>query len=709
MSVGYQDNFKVGSPKPIDSRFGYNDLTNGTYRLYNSPGEVTGINGILPTFRYQGLTVGINNSGKTEEWWFRDGILDTHLIKKTSGAGGDVENGLSINPANSKIRLGGDLNQVTTIGTSSTNTLSITGLEASSSNVYSITLDANGRLYKSDYVSAILAENGLTKTGNKIILGGSLTQDTTITLASKVLSFTATATGDNASKIETNKTLRKVSNATSDITGVKLKSTFDLNGASLIDFNTDCKINTSNYNLLEFSVTDASQISGAVNQGLFSASHNELILGGTFASQNKVNGNVSALSTRVVFKQNVGVDTLAAHRIMSPIISGTYTGATTDTVGLQIDSQRFHLNTTQVAYQYAIRQSGTLDLNQFQGRTSFTNNVAIGLSATSITDINNSDISINNIPLTVIKGVSDLTVAPLMASTNSILVINNVSDTAYQPGLVSSVLGQLNYSSSSARDLTGRSNFSATGGYFVFNSNTVTTNGIPPTVGQITGGSISGIYGRALFSGKEITVANVNSTTTAGEVTLLFPTGITMNQFAAGDLVRLQPGSPGTGGTFTDVDIQISAVNISTRVVTLKKNSNISTNITALTGGDFIGKTIIVTKAGGSLDKFVAVRAATPVPSSYLGFKGTLTTAIGLQIDDQQNGVGSSILGSEATKRPTGTLTESYGILQLGVNDKNYFKSNRNIFVNLPTSASGLPSGCLWRDSANGNVVKVVP
>lgn len=691
MSVGYQDNFKVGSPKPIDSRYGYDDLTNGTYRLYSSPGEVTGINGILPTFRYQGLTVGINNSGKTEEWWFRDNI--NTLVKKTSGAGGDVENGLSINSANDKIRLGGDLNQVTTIGTSSTNTLSITGLEASSSNVYSITLDANGRLYKSDYVSAILAENGLTKTGNIITLGGPLTQDTTISLASKVLSFTATAAGDNASKIETNKTLRKVSNATSDLTGVKLKSTFDLNGASLIDFYTDCKINTSNYNLLEFSSTAASSIDGPDNQGLFSACHNELILGGTFVGQNKVNGNVSALSTRVVFKQNVGVDTLAAHRIMSPIISGTYTGATADTVGLLIDPQRFHLNTTQVNTQYAIRQLGVSDLNQFDGVTSFTNNISVGLSATSITDKNNSDISINNIPLTVIKAANDLTVAPLMASTNSILVINNVSATAYQPGLVSSVLGQLNYSSSSARDLTGRSNFSATGGYFVFNSATTTTGGE----------YISGLYGQGLFQGKDIYFTGVSSSVASSVVTLQFQSQANLSSLATGDMVRVAGGSPGSGD-FAHVDVQVSTVNNTTKTVVLKKYDN-TTNVT-LTAA-LVNRTIIIIKAVGSLDTFIAIKASYPTPSRYLGFKGTLTTAIGLQIEDQRIGVGSSY--TAATERPTGTLTTTYGIKQIGVNDINSFASNRNLFTNLPTSASGLPSGCLWRDSANGNVVKVVP
>jgi len=107
MSVGYQDNFKIGSPKPADTRFGYDDLTTGNYRLFADPAEVTGVNGIPVSFRYQGLTVGINNSGKTEEWWFRDNI--NTLVKKTSGAGGDVENGLSINTGNDKIRLGGTL------------------------------------------------------------------------------------------------------------------------------------------------------------------------------------------------------------------------------------------------------------------------------------------------------------------------------------------------------------------------------------------------------------------------------------------------------------------------------------------------------------------------------------------------------------------------------------------------------------------------
>ena len=184
MSVGFQDNFKVGAPKPIDSRYGYDDPTNGQYRLYANTAEA--ITSILPTFRHQGLTVAINNGNKAEEWWFRDNT--TTLVKKTSGVSG-VENGLSINSANDNIRLGGDLTQTTTIGTSSTNTLSITGLVESSSNVYSITLDANGRLYKSNYVSAITADNGITKTNNNIKLGGPLTAATSIDLATYTLTL----------------------------------------------------------------------------------------------------------------------------------------------------------------------------------------------------------------------------------------------------------------------------------------------------------------------------------------------------------------------------------------------------------------------------------------------------------------------------------------------------------------------------------------
>ena len=169
MSVALQDNFAVGSPKPIDSRYGFNNLTDGTYRLFNTTSEVLGSTGIPVAFRYQGLTVGIrDNTGKAEEWWFRDDIYT--LVKKISSSGAatvSASNGLSI-AGNGDVILGGPLTQATTITTSSTNTLSITGLQNPGiGSIYTgLGIDSTtGQLYS---VNSILPSTSIGGTPNYI-------------------------------------------------------------------------------------------------------------------------------------------------------------------------------------------------------------------------------------------------------------------------------------------------------------------------------------------------------------------------------------------------------------------------------------------------------------------------------------------------------------------------------------------------------------
>jgi hypothetical protein len=111
----------------------------------------------------------------------------------------DANNGLTKN--GQVVQLGGALNQQTTIATSATNFLAITGLTAGTSADSIMVVNPTSGQIK--YVSAaslytqLTYSNGLTKTGNDVKLGGALTEPTTITTdATNVLKVAGLQSGD---------------------------------------------------------------------------------------------------------------------------------------------------------------------------------------------------------------------------------------------------------------------------------------------------------------------------------------------------------------------------------------------------------------------------------------------------------------------------------------------------------------------------------
>jgi hypothetical protein len=113
----------------------------------------------------------------------------------------DANNGLTKN--GQTVQLGGALNQQTTIATSATNFLAITGLTAgTSADSVMVVNPTTGQI---KYVSAaslytqLTYSNGLTKTGNDVKLGGALTEPTTITTdATNVLKVAGLQSGNIA-------------------------------------------------------------------------------------------------------------------------------------------------------------------------------------------------------------------------------------------------------------------------------------------------------------------------------------------------------------------------------------------------------------------------------------------------------------------------------------------------------------------------------
>lgn len=104
-------------------------------------------------------------------------LADSNFIKLAS-------NGLTKN--GQTVELGGALNRVTTIQTTASNFLQITGLQRGSNSADSVMVvdPSTGQLKfisASSLFNALAFENGLTKTGNTVQLGGSLVKPTTLT------------------------------------------------------------------------------------------------------------------------------------------------------------------------------------------------------------------------------------------------------------------------------------------------------------------------------------------------------------------------------------------------------------------------------------------------------------------------------------------------------------------------------------------------
>jgi len=129
-----------------------------------------------------------------------------------------ANNGLTKN--GQTLELGGTLNRVTTIVTSATNFLQITGLQAGSNTTDSVMVvnPSTGQLKfisASSLFNALTFGNGLTKTGNLVELGGSLSKPTTIvTDATNNLKITGLQSGtlstDSLVVSSTDGTLKRV-------------------------------------------------------------------------------------------------------------------------------------------------------------------------------------------------------------------------------------------------------------------------------------------------------------------------------------------------------------------------------------------------------------------------------------------------------------------------------------------------------------------
>ena len=145
---------------------------------------------------------GLNLASKTDSLLTADasGVVHQIPVSTVVANGVLVENGIS--KTGNKIRLGGALNQPTTITTDATNTLALPGLQHGTGADSVVVSDATTGVLKRATVADIAAagftaNNGLTKTNANVQLGGTLSAaNTTIaTSAANTLSLTGLQSG----------------------------------------------------------------------------------------------------------------------------------------------------------------------------------------------------------------------------------------------------------------------------------------------------------------------------------------------------------------------------------------------------------------------------------------------------------------------------------------------------------------------------------
>lgn len=348
----------------------------------------------------------------------------TGLLKKStlSTLANTANNGLTKTANN--IQLGGPLVTPTTITADVTNTLKFAGLVTENSPTYVITQDGTDvtrRTAVATLLANITANNGLTKTGTNIQLGGPLVAATTVGLATYSLLFSGQSTtiamlpgartenpttGDDRLNVDAN-------------LSVTQQSYFGKNvGMGATPF---LSSNSGDIRLNVFKIGLPNTGKGAIGASVSSV---ELTTAGTYTgfatsyygSVTRVNftfndvgvqilnpaatytggisyfqfgtgrevsgGKCSAHAVQAQFKDvSLGgasgtIDKVIGYRVMSPVadVLIDYNGTIGEMVGVQIESQSGPVGTGGVVNtSYGIKQLGASDKNQFEGPTEIVN------------------------------------------------------------------------------------------------------------------------------------------------------------------------------------------------------------------------------------------------------------------------------------------------------------------------------------------------
>jgi hypothetical protein len=323
-----------------------------------------------------------------------------------------ADNGLTKTANN--IQLGGTLIIPTTVATSSTNTLSLTGLNAPAKLPDFILTETSGEVVEKvdpqeilDAAAALItANNGLTKTiSNVIQLGGSLLANTTVETLSYVLSLRSTASSGTGIVIDS---------GVADLINHYGKSRFNGNvgmGAAAPDStttNTPLKIDRAGQFSTEPLVTSRDVIlsmatagtgtsgtriyAGGVDRMYWNIPSNQPLSGISafsahfsyfqfISSFTTSGGNCSASAAQAYFVGGGTLDKVIAYRAMNPVSDpiSPFVGTLTEAVGVQIEDQiSDSLMVPRIGTSYGIKQLGASDENLFNGNMNLQKVIANG-------------------------------------------------------------------------------------------------------------------------------------------------------------------------------------------------------------------------------------------------------------------------------------------------------------------------------------------
>lgn len=575
-----------------------------------------------------------------------------------------ADNGLTKTLNN--IQLGGSLIQNTTIGTSSINTLSITGLVIDPEPDYILTETTLGVVRKtlaSAIVTDVTADNGLTKTLNNIRLGGNLVTPTTIGVnGSNTLSITGLSTDSSPTFLltETGGLIRKtplgtVANVTASNGLNKVGSDIQLGGPLTVP--TTITIAGANNLSIANLATDASP--------------------GYVVSVDNTTGLLkkSALATLANTADNGLTKTANNIRLGGALVTPTtITADATNTItfaGLVTDNSPV----------YVVTQNGT-DVTRRTAVATLLGNITANNGLTKIG---------NNIQL----GGLLVTATTVGLATYNLVFSGQDTAITMLPG------------TRTANPTTGNDRLNVDANLSVTQQTYLAKNvgiGATPTLTTDTTGPdrILSVYKVGLANATRSRVGASDSNlelTTAGA----FSTG-TSAYYGSEGRIQFNFASTGTQ-TLTSTYLYTGTFSY----FQFATARNVSGGNPSASAAQVTFSKVSLGGTSGNLDKVITYRAMSPVPNSLFGYDGVITESVGVQIENQRAFIDGTV--------GAGTITDAYAIKQLGANDKNQFQGPSEFvnqqfrLTNFPVYASdaaadaALPAGCLYRITGSRQIL----
>ncbi len=654
-------------------------------------------------------------------------------ICNTPGSTVTANNGLAKTLNN--IQLGGPLVQSTVISTSSTNTLSITGLVIDPTPDYILTETSLGVVRKtlvSSLVSDVTANNGLTKTLNNIRLGGNLVVPTTIGVnGSNTLSITGLSTDSSPTFLltETGGLIRKASlstvvNITASNGLNKVGSDIQLGGPLLANTSINLATYTLTFTAAPTFTTALSIIPGAASPNPTSGVDRIAIAGNlSVSAQSYFFGNVGMGATPFLPSDNTDIrlNTFkvglpgstksavgASNSAVELTTAGTYTGTPTSYLG-SISRVNFTFNGTGAqALNPLSTYTGGLSYFQFgTGR-----DVTGGVCSAHAAQAQFAKASLGGPSRTIDKVIVYRAMRPVADA----LVGYNGTITemvGLQIEAQNGPIGTGTVTNSYGIKQLGTDDVNSINGKTLFNNKV--------GVGYEPEGAIK------LYAYNQVdprTIAGGGAATTNSEMYLLNTSGSLTTNISS--MVGLGGGVALSGNRVTQpVNFGFSYMTGLRGGVYFAPSASITGTLCSVTASSTfqrepVGGVIPLTPT--NLTTYIAFRALSPTVPLSTGtppdpaWYGTLTNSIGLLIESQKRYIDGT-LGK-------GTITNSYGVVQgdisdasFGIQDTNMFNAEKNVFRNIPlyandsaaTADANLPSGSLYRISADIRAIRWKP